>query len=67
MSLKFVRDIFEWPIVVFLIVGIVTAIFDVTIRGFSPAIWFLVSFWFLFVVICIEVSMIRERLEKEQG
>lgn len=66
MSLKKLRDLLEWPVMIFLIVGIVTAIFNVTIRGFSPVVWFLISFWFLLIIICMEVSMIREHLERKQ-
>lgn len=64
MNLKKWRDLFEWPVMIFLIVGIVTAALDVKIGGFTPIIWFLISFWSLLIIICMEVTMIREFLEK---
>jgi len=66
MSLKKLRDLLEWPVMFFLLVGIVTAGFDFSIRGFSPLVWFLLSFWFILIIICMEVSMIRSNLEKKQ-
>jgi len=66
MNLKKWRDLFEWPVMIFLIVGIVTAALDVEIAGFTPVIWLLISFWFLFIIICMEVSMIRQFLEKSK-
>ena len=64
MNLKKWRDLFEWPVMIFLIVGIVTAALDVKIGDFTPIIWFLISFWSLLIIICMEVTMIREFLEK---
>lgn len=65
MPLKKLRDLFEWPIMIFLVVGIVTAAINLTISGFSPVVWFLISFWFLLITICMEVSMIRQHLESK--
>ena len=64
MTLKKWRELFEWPVMIFLIVGIVTTALDVKIGSFTPIIWFLISFWFLLIVICMEVTMIHEFLEK---
>jgi len=64
MSLHKLRELLEWPAMVFLFVGIVTATLDVQIRGFSPVAWFLISIWFILIIICMEVSMIREHMEK---
>jgi len=66
MNIKKWRDLFEWPVMIFLIVGILTAALDVKIGGFIPIIWFLLSFWFLLIIICMEVSMIRMFLEKSK-
>jgi hypothetical protein len=37
---------------------------DLKIGGFTPVIWFLISFWSLLIIICMEVTMMREFLEK---
>lgn len=66
MNIKKWRDLFEWPVMIFLIIGILTATLDVKIGGFIPIIWFLLSFWFLLIIICMEVSMIRMFLEKSK-
>lgn len=66
MSIHKLRELFEWPVMIFLIVGIVSATLDVQIRGFSHVVWFLISFWFILIIICMEVSMIREHMEKNR-
>jgi hypothetical protein len=66
MNIHKLRNLLEWPVMIFLIVGIITAVLDVKIRGFSPVVWFLISFWFILIIICMEVSMIREHIEKNQ-
>ena len=65
MPLKILRDLFEWPVMIFLAVGIVTAAINLTISGFSPVVWFPISFWFLLITIYLEVSMIRQHLESK--
>ena len=64
-SKKFTRyhEIFEWVFLALLVVGIVTAALDVTLAGFTPIIWFALSFGVILVIICMEVSMIRAFLE----
>lgn len=62
MSLEKLHDIWEWPVMIFFLVGIVTAIFKITIAGFTPIIWFLISLWFLIMIICFEATLIREKL-----
>ena len=65
---KFTRyhEILEWPLIIFFFVGIITAALDVTISGFSPILWFVLSFWFVLVIICMEVSMIRANLDRRK-
>ncbi len=63
--LKKAHDVLEYPLVLFFLVGIVTAIFDFTIAGFTPIIWILISFWFLGIIICMETTMVRMNLEKK--
>jgi len=66
MSLKKLHDLFEWPVMILFFVGIITAAFDIKIGGFTPVSWFLVSLWFLLMIVCFEATMIREHLEKER-
>jgi len=67
-SKKFTRYhiILEWPALALFIVGIVTAALDVTVGGFTPIVWFVVSFGLILVIICMEVSMIRAFLESRK-
>lgn len=65
MDLQKWREILVWPVMIFLVVGIVSSATDFTIAGFTPVIWLLISFWSLFIIICMEVTMIREHLEKK--
>ncbi|MCK5627871.1 hypothetical protein KAI12_00250 [Candidatus Bathyarchaeota archaeon] len=65
-KVKLYRDILESLVVIFLIVGIITAAFNVTFGGFTPIIWFLVSFWAILIIICMEITMIRAFLERKK-
>jgi uncharacterized membrane protein YiaA len=67
-SKKFTRyhTILEWPAMVLLIVGIVTAALDISLGGFTPLIWFVLSFGLILIIICMEVSMIRAFLESSK-
>ena len=60
---KLYRAILEPIIVALLIVGIVTAALDVSFGGFSPILWFVLSFGWVLIIICMEVTMIRSFLE----
>ena len=66
MDLKKLHDILEWPVMIMFFAGIVTAALDITLGGFTPLIWFLISLWFLIMIICFEATMIRESLEKKR-
>ena len=67
-SKKFTRyhNILEWPAMALLITGIVTAALNVNIGGFTPIIWFVLSFGLILIIICMEVSMIRGFLESRK-
>ena len=67
-SKKFTRyhGILELLFMALLIVGIITAALDVTLGGFTPIIWFVLSFGVILVIICMEVSMIRAFLESRK-
>jgi len=60
------RNVLESLVVVSLIIGIITAVFDVAFGGFTPVMWFLLSFWAILIVICMEVPMIRALLERKK-
>jgi len=66
MDLRKWHDVFEWPVMILLIAGLATATFKLTIAGFTPVIWLLLSIWSLLIIICMEVTMIRENLDKKQ-
>lgn len=67
-SKKFTRyhNILEWPAMALLIVGIVTATLDIKLGGFTPIIWFVLSFGLILIIICMEVSTIRAFLESRE-
>ena len=60
------RTLFESLVVIFLFVGIFTAVLNVSFGGFTPVFWFLLVFWFVLVIICGEVTMIRAFLERKK-
>ncbi len=66
MNQKLIRNILEWLVVVWLIVGIVTAALNLTFGGFTPIMWFVLALWAVLVIICGEVTMLREFLEKKK-
>ncbi|MFC2043111.1 hypothetical protein ACFLUA_03055 [Chloroflexota bacterium] len=66
MSFKTLRKILEWLVMIMLIVGVVTAVLNISLAGFTPIIWILISLWALIMIICTEVTQIRESLEKKK-
>ena len=60
------HNILEIPLVIFLFIGIITVVFNVTLGGVTPIVWFLLSFWCILVIICMEVTMIRAALERKK-
>lgn len=66
MSFKTLRNILEWLVMILLIVGVVTAVLNISLAGFTPIIWVLISLWALIMIICTEVTQIRESLEKKK-
>ena len=60
------HNLLEIPVLIFLFIGIITAALNVTIGGFSPILWFVLSFWFVLLIICMEVSMIRANLDRKK-
>lgn len=60
---KLLRNILESLVVIFLITGIVTAVLNVTFGGFAPVLWFLLAFWTVLIIVCMEITMIRAFLE----
>ncbi|MFB0565882.1 MAG: hypothetical protein ACETWK_09415 [Candidatus Aminicenantaceae bacterium] len=66
MNQKLIRNILEWLVAAWLIVGIVTAALNLTFGGFTPIMWFILALWAVLVIICSEVTMLREFLEKKK-
>jgi uncharacterized membrane protein len=60
------HNLLEWPVLIFLFIGIITAVLNVTISGFTPIVWFMLSFWCILVIICMEVTMVRTALERKK-
>jgi hypothetical protein len=65
MSFKTLRNILEWVVMIMLLAAIITAALNITIAGFTPIIWLLISLWALVLIICTEVTQLREFFEKE--
>lgn len=57
------HGILEIPVLIFFFIGIITAALNVTISGFTPIVWFLLSFWSVLIIICMNITMIRTALE----
>ena len=66
MSFKTLRNILEWLVMIFLIAGVVTAVLNITLAGFTPIIWVILSIWALILIICTEITQIREFLVKKE-
>ena len=56
----------EIPVLIFFFIGIITATLNVTISGFTPFLWFFLSFWCVLIIICMNVTMIRTALERKK-
>ena len=56
----------EIPVIIFLFIGIITAALNLTIGGFTPIVWFVLSFWCVLVIICMEVTMISATVERKK-
>ena len=52
-------------VMVFLIIGIVTAALNTTLGGFTPIVWFLLALIALGIAICNEVLRIADFLESK--
>ncbi len=60
------HNLLEIPLIIFFFVGVITAAFNITVSGFTQIVWFLLSFWCIFVIICMETTMIRKALERKK-
>ena len=58
--------ILEIPVLIFFFIGIITAALNFTISGFTPFLWFLLSFWCVLIIICMNITMIRTALERKK-
>jgi nucleoside recognition membrane protein YjiH len=66
MSYKTHRKILEWLVTIMLIIGTITAIFNLTFRGFTPVMWFVIAICGVLLVICTEVTQIQESMTKKK-
>jgi hypothetical protein len=48
---------------IILIGGVVTAALNMTLGGFRPVMWFLIAILSILIVICTEVTQIRESMQ----
>lgn len=60
MSVDKIHNILEGIIGITFIAGMVTAALNMTIAGFTPIIFFLISLQAVLITICVEVTTIRE-------
>lgn len=60
------HNMLEIPLIICLFIGIITAGLNVTFGGVTPIVWFVLSFWCILVIICMEVTMIRTALEHKK-
>lgn len=64
--IKLYRNILEPIIMVLMIMGIITAVLDLSFGGFAPIFWFVLAFGWVLIIICMEVTMIRAFLERKK-
>ncbi len=60
MSVDKIHNILEGIIGITFMAGLVTATLNMTIAGFTPIIFFLISLQAVLITICVEVTTIRE-------
>ena len=60
------HNLLEIPLIIFFFIGIITAVLNITINGLTPIVWFLLSFWCVLIIICMETTMIRTALERKK-
>ena len=60
MNVGKIHNRLELIIGVTFVLGIVTASLNVSLAGFTPLIWFLISIQSVLVTICVEITTIRE-------
>ncbi len=66
MTYRIQRYIMQWIFVIMFIVGVVTATFNLTFGGFTPVIWFLIGALAILLVICSEVTQLREHFTEKK-
>lgn len=68
MNTNKTHNMLEWVIGVTFLTGVVTAILNLSIAGFTPMIWFLISIQTVLVTICFEVTTLREHfIDQKHG
>lgn len=66
MSYKTHRMILQIVVAIVLVAGVVTAVFNYNLAGFTPSVWFLIAIVGVSLVICVEVTQIRENLQSRK-
>lgn len=68
MNINKIHNMLEWMIGITFITGLITAALNLTIAGFTPLIWFLISIQTVLVTICVEITALREHyIDKKQS
>ena len=67
MNVDKIHNGLEVIIGVTFLLGIVTASSKLTLAGFTPIIWFLISIQSVLVTICIEITTIRQNRDCKGG
>lgn len=60
------RKILQVVVAIMLILGFITASFNLIIQGFTPVVWFEIAACGILLVICNEVTQIREITTKKK-
>lgn len=60
------HNLLEIPLIIFFFVGIITSALNITINEITPLLWFILSFWCILIIICMETTMIRAALERKK-
>jgi hypothetical protein len=60
MKINKIHNALECLIGVTFLTGVVTAALNITLAGFTPMIWFLISIQIVLITICTEITTLRE-------
>ena len=66
MNVDKVHNGLELIIGITFLLGLVTASLKLTLAGFTPIIWFLISIQTVLITICVEITTVRENLTSKR-